>query len=111
MVESEPGEAFAVGAFEDDELIAVGLIGPEGDTGSWRVRGMATLPAARRRGAGSEVLLALLDHAREHGARQVWASVRTPARALYERAGFAVDSDVYELPHIGPHVVMRLRWP
>ena len=109
MAESEPREAYAVGAFEDDRLIAVGLIGPDGDPGLWRLRGMATAPEARRRGAGTAVLDALLDHARAGGGREVWASVRTPARRLYERAGFRTDSDVYELPDIGPHVVMRLR--
>lgn len=109
MVESEPPDAFAVGAFDDDELIAVGLVGPEGRPGAWRVRGMATAPEARGRGAGSAVLQALLDHARAGGANEVWASVRTPARTLYERAGFHADSDVYEVPHIGPHVLMRRR--
>jgi ribosomal protein S18 acetylase RimI-like enzyme len=108
MTESEPAEAFAVGAFEDDELIAVGLIGPEGEPGEWRVRGMATAPAARRRGAGSAVLRGLLARARSRGARAVWASVRTPARTLYERAGFEVASEVYEVEPIGPHVLMRL---
>jgi GNAT superfamily N-acetyltransferase len=109
MVESEPADAFAVGAFDEDELVAVGLIGPEGEPGAWRVRGMATAPAARGRGAGTVVLEALLDHARGQGASSVWASVRTPARTLYERAGFYADSDVYEAPRIGPHVLMRLR--
>lgn len=116
MTESEPPDAFAVGAFEEldhsrgrrERLIAVGLVGPEGEPGQWRVRGMAALPEARRRGAGTAVLEALLAHAREQGATEVWANVRTPARTLYERAGFRVDSDVYELPHIGPHVRMRL---
>jgi GNAT superfamily N-acetyltransferase len=105
-VESEPPSAFAVGAFEHDELVAVGLIGPEGEPGAWRVRGMATAPAARGRGAGSEVLNALLDHARSRGANRIWASVRLPARSLYERAGFETTSDVFEPPHIGPHVIM-----
>lgn len=108
MVQSEPRNAFAVGAFDRDELIAVGLVGPEGEPGAWRVRGMATAPRARGRGAGTAVLEALLEHARAQGARSLWASVRTPARSLYERAGFRADSDVYELPHIGPHVLMRL---
>jgi ribosomal protein S18 acetylase RimI-like enzyme len=103
---SEPPGAFAVGAFEDEELAAVGLIGPEGEPGAWRVRGMATEPEVRGRGAGSAVLSALLEHARASGARRVWASVRTPARTLYERAGFSVVSDEFELPEIGPHVVM-----
>lgn len=109
MAESEPADAFAAGVFFDDELVAVGLVGPEGDPGAWRVRGMATAPEARGRGAASAVLDALLEHAREHGASEVWASVRTPAVTLYERAGFGVDSDVYDVPPIGPHVLMRLR--
>lgn len=109
MVESEPPCAHAVGAFEDGELVAVGLIGPDGAPGAWRVRGMATAPEARGRGAGSAVLRTLLDQAWAGGAREVWASVRVPAQTLYKRAGFHVDSDVYEVPHIGPHVVMRLR--
>jgi len=108
MHESEPPHAVGYGAFDGGELVAVGLIGPEGEPGQWRVRGMATAPAARRRGAGAAVLAALVDHARRRGAREVWASVRTPARTLYERAGFRVDSEVYEVEHIGPHVLMRL---
>ena len=108
MSETEPADAFAVGAFEGDELVAVGLVGPEGEPGQWRVRGMATAPQARGRGAGAVVLGALIDHARAGGARELWASVRTPAMRLYERAGFFVDSDVYEVEHIGPHVLMRL---
>ena len=107
MTESEPADVFAVGAFEGEEMIAVGLIGPEGEAGDWRVRGMATVPEMRGRGAGAAVLAALLDHAREHAARRVWASVRVPARSLYERAGFAVVSDEFEPPHIGPHVIME----
>ena|SRR5205085_8883194 len=106
MVESEPPDAFAVGAFDSEELVAVGLIGPEGEPGAWRVRGMATVPAARGQGAGASVLSALLEHARAAGATRIWASVRTPARSLYERAGFGAVSDVFEPPHIGPHVIM-----
>jgi GNAT superfamily N-acetyltransferase len=86
--------------------VGVGLIGPEGDPGWWRVRGMATLPEARGRGAGTAVLNALLDHARSQEAVGVWASVRVPARSLYERAGFVTVSDEFEPPHIGPHVIM-----
>jgi ribosomal protein S18 acetylase RimI-like enzyme len=67
---------------------------------------MATRPEARGKGAGTAVLSALLDHARSHGAAGVWASVRVPARSLYERAGFATVSEEFEPPHIGPHVIM-----
>jgi GNAT superfamily N-acetyltransferase len=97
---------FAVGAFDGERLVGVGLIGPEGEPGTWRVRGMATAPDARGQGAGSAVLNALLDHARGNGALRVWASVRIGARTLYERAGFRGASEEFEVPDIGPHLVM-----
>ncbi len=104
----EPAGAFAVGAFgADGELLAVGLVGPEGGPGSWRVRGMATAPEARGRGLGTAVLDALVGHATAHGARRVWCNVRTPARSLYERAGFRAVSEEFELPEIGPHLKME----
>ena len=104
----EPEDAFAVGAFDGDALVAVGFVAPDGEPGGWRVRGMATAPAARGRGAGTAVLAALMEHALQRGATRVWANVRTPARSLYEGAGFEVVSDEFELPDIGPHVVMEL---
>jgi GNAT superfamily N-acetyltransferase len=104
----EPADAFAVGAYAGDELIAVGFVAPDGEVGAWRIRGMATTPQARGRGAGTLVLEALLRHATTHGARRIWCNARTPARSLYERAGLRVASEVFEIPDIGPHVVMEL---
>jgi GNAT superfamily N-acetyltransferase len=102
-----PG-AFAVGAFDGDDLLAVGFVAPEGGPGAWRVRGMATVPEARGRGIGAGVLDALVTHAAEQGATRIWCNARTPALPLYERAGFEVASDEFELPEIGPHFVMEL---
>ena len=107
LASHESAEAFAVGAFDGDRLVAVGFVVPEGGPGSWRVRGMATEPEARGRGAGTQVLAALVAHAEAEGPTRVWANVRTGAVSLYERAGFAVISDVFEPPDIGPHVVME----
>jgi ribosomal protein S18 acetylase RimI-like enzyme len=109
LAAGEPAGAFAVGVFDRAELIAVGFVVPEGEPGAWRVRGMATAPHARGKGAGTAVLDALLRHAIAGGAVRVWCNVRTPARSLYERAGFRAISEQFELPHIGPHVVMERR--
>ena len=110
LAEHEPGEAVAFGVFQGDELVAVGLVGPEGDQlGDWRIRGMATAPHARSRGAGTKVLQALVQHATAHGATRVWCNARTPARSLYERAGFEATSDEFETPRIGPHYRMELQ--
>jgi ribosomal protein S18 acetylase RimI-like enzyme len=107
VASGEPCSAFAVGAFDRGALIAVGFVAPDGEPRAWRVRGMATAPHARGKGAGTAVLDALVRHAIVHGASRVWCNVRTPARALYERAGFHATSEEFELPEIGPHVVME----
>ncbi len=104
----EAPDALAVGAFDGDELIAVGLIAPDGELGAWRVRGMATAPHARCRGGGRAVLDALVCHAVEHGARRIWCNARLPAVGFYEHVGMRVTSEEFELPNIGPHVVMEM---
>lgn len=105
----ESPDAYAVGAFDDeDRVLGVGFISPDGQPGAWRVRGMATEPAARGRGAGSAVLGALVNHAREQGATCVWCNARIGARTFYERAGFRVVSEEFDIPEIGPHYVMEL---
>ena len=110
LAEHEPGEAVAFGVYQGDELVAVGLVGPDGDElGDWRIRGMATAPHARGRGAGTKVLQALVEHAISHGATRLWCNARTPARSLYERAGFEATSDEFETPRIGPHYRMELQ--
>jgi len=112
LARHEAPDAYAVGVYDDTALVAVGFVAPESsEPGSWRVRGMATVPGLRGRGAGTKVLEALVTHAIEHGARRIWCNARIPARTLYERAGFEVVSEQFELPEIGPHFVMERRLP
>ena len=108
LASHEPPDAIAFGAFTGDELVAVGLVGAEGEPGDWRVRGMATRPDARGRGAGSAILRALVQHAVAHGAARVWCNARVRALTLYQRAGFVIASDLFEPPDIGPHYRVEL---
>jgi GNAT superfamily N-acetyltransferase len=110
LIAHESPDVFAAGAFDGGErLVAVGFVGPEGEQGAWRVRGMATAPEVRGRGAGSAILAALLEHARDRGATRVWCNARVRARSLYERAGFTVTSEEFDVTQIGPHYVMEWR--
>jgi ribosomal protein S18 acetylase RimI-like enzyme len=108
LASHEPDTAFAVGAFDGEELIAAGFVAPDGEVGEWRIRGMATAPHARSRGTGTLVLEELLRHATAHGARRIWCNARAPARSFYERLGLRVVSEPFEIPGIGPHFVMEL---
>jgi len=109
LASHEPPDSVAFGAFTGDELVAVGLVGREGEEpGDWRVRGMATKPNARGQGAGSRILQALVQYAVAHGATRVWCNARTRALTLYQRAGFVVTSDEFNPPDIGPHYRVEL---
>lgn len=108
LASQEPETAFAVGAFDGEEMISVGFIAPEGEVGTWRVRGMATAPHAQGSGAGTLVLEALLQHATTLGAQRIWCNARIRARGFYERAGLRVVSDEFDIDGIGPHLVMEL---
>ena len=114
----EFAEAAHFGVYQDETLLAVGTVVPEvcndasGDQamkseGAWRLRGMATLPAARSKGCGAMILQACLEHARSHGARLVWCNARTGALAFYLRHEFVKMSEEYVMPGIGPHFLMK----
>jgi GNAT superfamily N-acetyltransferase len=107
------------GVFVGPLLVSVGSVYPEicddaqadeamGKTGAWRLRGMATDPSCRGQGYGAEILKACLEHAKSSGAHLVWAHARTGAEAFYLRHGLKRVGNIYELPGVGPHYLMRI---
>jgi GNAT superfamily N-acetyltransferase len=74
---------------EDDVqgVVAVGHHNPRGDVSE--VVGVATLPAARRRGLATAVTSALVEHALGHGVQTVFLSAGgVEVARVYERVGF-----------------------
>jgi len=67
---------------------------------------MATAPEWRRRGVGSALLAAVIDHVATNGGGLLWCNARLGALGFYERAGFQARGDAWEEPVIGPHVAM-----
>jgi predicted GNAT family N-acyltransferase len=99
------------GAWLDDRLVGIASLYAEPRAGGprpgWRVRGMATEPAQRGRGVGRALLQACVDHVAAQEGGELWANARMVAVEFYARSGFEVVSDAFEIPGIGPHVVMR----
>ncbi len=119
-----PG-TFHAGTFEDDRIISIASMYHESrpadapgnapcaadhEAGTaWRLRGMATEPDLHGSGAGRIVLEACLTHARAAGGTLAWCNARTPAIGFYERLGWRVLGDEFDIPTAGPHFVMELR--
>ncbi len=105
-------DSLHVGAFRDEVLVGIASVmrEPPPDTdhpSAWRIRGMATLPEVRGQGYGGALLERCLSHVLNHGGTLVWCTARVPAAGFYRRYGFESEGDVFELPAIGPHVLMR----
>jgi GNAT superfamily N-acetyltransferase len=72
---------------------------------AFRIRGMASDPAARGRGYGAAVLAAGEDEARRRGAEVMWCNGRTVARGFYERHGYRISGGEFLIDGVGPHFV------
>ena len=87
--------------------------GMEADALALRLRGMAIASSCRNQGLGAWFLSDMLaDLAITRSpTRIVWCNARQAARSFYERAGFQVSGDPFDLPDIGPHYRMWTALP
>lgn len=100
--------SFHLGAFEAGRLIGIATFLPDPcpmapGVQDWRLRGMATIAAVRRRGVGGELLECGVDRVQQAGAARVWCNGRTGARRFYERHQFCAVGEEFQIPHTGPH--------
>jgi GNAT superfamily N-acetyltransferase len=107
------GAGVHFGAFEEGRLLSVVTAHPEDSplfpkVGQWRIRGMATEPELQGRGVGKLVLEALLAWGRAQGIPLFWCNARMRAIPFYLKAGFSVESELFEIDGIGAHKVLRM---
>lgn len=104
-------------AYAGDRLVGAASLyredrpGATCDAAGWRLRGMATDPGARAKGHGRDLVAACVDHVAASGGGEVWCNARSGAISFYRAAGFEPVGDEFEIPGIGPHVVMRRTVP
>ncbi|MBK7383599.1 MAG: GNAT family N-acetyltransferase [Flavobacteriales bacterium] len=108
--------AFHLGVFVSIETVCVASFYPEkNDTlrgwKQYRLRGMATHPDHRSRGAGEKLMRFAMDHLHAQNADLLWCNARIKAVPFYERLGLTVVGDAFEIPGIGTHYLMQRRIP
>lgn len=71
---------------------------------AWRLRGMCTDTSYQSRGFGGK-LLACAERAitKDSNLRLFWCNARVPALEFYQRHGWKVDSEEFDIPTAGPH--------
>lgn len=103
---------FHVGVWNEiDRVVAIMSVlrdpVPETSEDAWRVRSMASHPDVRGQGCGGEALRYGIEHAQGIERLPVWCNARRVAYGFYERYGFRIVSDEFEIEGVGPHKVMR----
>lgn len=106
-------DSFHLGVFWGEELVGIASFmvenDPElGNTKMFRLRGMATTPAARGIGAGKLLIIKASDICKEQQATHIWCNAREIAFGFYENLRFKFYSDMFDIPGIGPHKKMHL---
>ena len=69
---------------------------------------MATDATVRGSGAGRALVDDGLARVTARGGDLIWCDARVAAAGFYERMGFAVVTEAFDKPGIGPHVGMVL---
>jgi GNAT superfamily N-acetyltransferase len=99
---------------ENDRIVGIGSLHmedrvagqePFGSPGM-RLRAFAVEDDWRGRGVGVALVEAALEVGREAGVVEVWGNARTGNLEFYARTGFSEVSSEFELPGLGPHVVV-----
>ncbi len=106
----DDADTIHLGAFVEDESgvsRCVGIASLFRDNGV-RLRGMAVDFEWQRRGVG----IALIRHAQrliEQAEGEMWCNARLIAVPFYEKLGWKIEGEQFDIPDIGPHYVMRWR--
>jgi predicted GNAT family N-acyltransferase len=113
MDHDETKGTFHVGAMDEaGEVVAIMTVMrdcvPGTESQAWRIRGMASHPESRGNGLGGAVLKFGLAHALAISKDTVWCNARRVAYGFYERYGFRIVGEEFDIAGIGPHKVMVL---
>ena len=101
-IDEDPRTTFLC-AYEEDVLVGCSTLQVDEKEGcKFRIRGMAVSAEHRNKGVGTLIVKGLQDYAKKRDSG-IWCNARIRAIPVYERCGFVVISDVYDIEGIGPH--------
>ena len=105
-IDDDPRTKFLC-AYDNGVLVGCSTLQVDSRDGcEYRIRGMAVAPEFRNRGIGTSIVRGLQSHAKERGTG-IWCNARIKAITMYERCGFSIVSEVFEIDGIGLHYDME----
>lgn len=81
---------------------------PNETSNAWRIRGMASLPEIQGLGHGRRLVEVACERSWAAERAPIWCNARESAFGFYEKLGFVIEGEIFEIEGIGPHAVMVL---
>jgi len=101
---------FHLGVYRNKELVGVGSFMESSndlfEEKQYQLRGMATSQSAQGRGVGKLLLKASEEFLKKQGILILWCNAREIALNFYEKQGFQIHGDSFEIKYIGTHFTM-----
>jgi len=69
----------------------------------FQLRAMAVAAEERGKGLGLQLLSAAEKHAVNNNADYIWANAKSDAVEFYRKAGYQIDTKVFDIAPVGPH--------
>ena len=111
-IEPDSAEStFHIGATMGNEVVGTSTliidINPNfEEQNQYRLRAMATSPKIRGTRTGVAIVNKAIEELQKRNVKLLWCDARLIATGFYEKLGFKIKGDVYEVPNIGPHKLM-----
>ena len=74
----------------------------------YRLRAMGTHPDYRKKGLGKLLIDFAKEQLKQNGVELIWCDARIVATGFYQKQGFKIIGEQYEVPVIGPHYLMYI---
>lgn len=102
---------FHLGAYDAEKLIGIATFmersGIANKKRQYQLRGMATLPKARGKGAGKLLITAAIEELQQRNIELLWCNAREVALPFYTKLQFEVVGDDFIVPKVGKHYKMQ----
>ena len=72
----------------------------------YQIRGMAVLSEFQKKGFGEALLEYCENEIRLKSGNLIWFNARKTAIGFYEKSGYGILGDSFEIPDVGPHYIL-----
>jgi predicted GNAT family N-acyltransferase len=104
--------SFHLAYYVADEIATIASFFPKNYADSidmgYQLRGMATDNNFGGKGYGSKLIEFAIDYIKQSDAQYIWCNARTSAVKFYQKLGFELVSEEFEITGVGPHYEMIL---